>query len=45
MLAMRLMRLQRDGLSLAFFSTLTALATPRDVTLEHLRPVARSAAP
>jgi transcriptional regulator with XRE-family HTH domain len=31
------MRLQRDGLALAFFSTLTALATPRDVTLEHLR--------
>ena len=31
------MRLQRDGLALAFFSTLTALATPRDVTLEQLR--------
>jgi transcriptional regulator with XRE-family HTH domain len=31
------MRLERDGLALAFFSTLTMLATPRDVTLEELR--------
>ena len=31
------MRLERDGLTLAFFSTLTALATPGDVTLERLR--------
>jgi hypothetical protein len=31
------MRLQKNGLALAFFSTLTALATPRDVTLAHLR--------
>jgi len=31
------MRLQKDDLALTFFSTLTMLATPRDVTLEHLR--------
>jgi hypothetical protein len=31
------MRLQRGDLSLAFFSTLTMLATPRDVILEELR--------
>jgi len=31
------MRLKRDDLSLGFFSTLTMLATPRDVTLEQLR--------
>jgi len=31
------MRLQHGALSLAFFSTLTMLATPHDVTLEHLR--------
>jgi transcriptional regulator with XRE-family HTH domain len=31
------MRLKKDDLSLGFFSTLTMLATPRDVTLEHLR--------
>ena len=31
------MQLRRDDLSLAFFSTLTMLATPRDVTLEQLR--------
>jgi transcriptional regulator with XRE-family HTH domain len=31
------MRLRKDDLSLAFFSTLTTLATPRDVMLEHLR--------
>jgi transcriptional regulator with XRE-family HTH domain len=31
------MQLARDDLSLAFFSTLTMLATPRDVTLEQLR--------
>jgi transcriptional regulator with XRE-family HTH domain len=31
------MRLQKGDLRLAFFSTLTALATPRDVTLEQLR--------
>lgn len=31
------MRLQRDGLGLAFFSTLTMLATPRDLVLEQLR--------
>ena len=31
------MRLEKDGLALAFFSTLTALAKPRDVTLEELR--------
>jgi transcriptional regulator with XRE-family HTH domain len=31
------MRLRRGDLSLAFFSTLTALATPRDVMLEQLR--------
>jgi transcriptional regulator with XRE-family HTH domain len=31
------MRLKKDDLALAFFSTLTMLATPRDVTLEELR--------
>jgi transcriptional regulator with XRE-family HTH domain len=31
------MRLRRGALSLAFFSTLTTLATPRDVMLERLR--------
>jgi transcriptional regulator with XRE-family HTH domain len=31
------MRLQKDDVSLAFFTTLTMLATPRDVTLEQLR--------
>jgi hypothetical protein len=31
------MRLQKDDLSLAFFTTLTMLATPRDVTLDQLR--------
>ena len=31
------MRLKKDGLALAFFSTLTMLATPRDVTLAELR--------
>ena len=31
------MRLKKDGLALGFFSTLTMLATPRDVTLEQLR--------
>ena len=31
------MRLRKDGLTLAFFSTLTMLATPRDVALEQLR--------
>jgi hypothetical protein len=31
------MRLEKDDLRLAFFSTLTTLATPRDVTLEQLR--------
>jgi len=31
------MRLKKGDLSLAFFSTLTILATPRDVTLEQLR--------
>jgi hypothetical protein len=31
------MRLEKGPLRLAFFSTLTALATPRDVTLEQLR--------
>lgn len=31
------MRLKKDDLSLAFFSTLTTLATPRDVMLEQLR--------
>lgn len=31
------MRLKRDDVSLAFFSTLTMLATPRDVTLQELR--------
>ena len=31
------MRLQKDGVSLAFFSTLTMLATPRDLVLEQLR--------
>jgi transcriptional regulator with XRE-family HTH domain len=31
------MRLEKGDLRLAFFSTLTTLATPRDVTLEQLR--------
>jgi len=31
------MQLKKDDLSLAFFSTLTMLATPRDVMLEELR--------
>jgi hypothetical protein len=31
------MCLEKDGLSLSFFSTLTMLATPRDITLENLR--------
>jgi hypothetical protein len=31
------MRLERDDLRLAFFSTLTVLAIPCDVTLERLR--------
>ena len=31
------MRLKREDLALGFFSTLTMLATPRDVTLEQLR--------
>jgi len=31
------MRLRRDDVALAFFSTLTALAVPRDVVLEQLR--------
>ena len=31
------MRLAKGDLRLAFFSTLTTLATPRDVTLEQLR--------
>jgi transcriptional regulator with XRE-family HTH domain len=31
------MRLQRGDLSLAFFSTITTLATPQDVTLQQLR--------
>lgn len=31
------MRLQRDDLHLSFFSTLTMLATPRDLALEQLR--------
>jgi transcriptional regulator with XRE-family HTH domain len=31
------MRLKKDELRLAFFSTLTMLATPRDITLEQLR--------
>jgi len=31
------MRLKKDDLALAFFSTLTMLATPRDVTLAELR--------
>jgi transcriptional regulator with XRE-family HTH domain len=31
------MRLKKDDLSLAFFSTLTMLATPRDITLQRLR--------
>ena len=31
------MRLQKDDVALAFFSTLTMLASPHDVTLEHLR--------
>jgi transcriptional regulator with XRE-family HTH domain len=31
------MELRKDDLSMAFFSTLTTFATPRDVTLQHLR--------
>jgi MmyB-like transcription regulator ligand binding domain len=31
------MRLTRGDLSLAFFSTITTLATPQDVTLQRLR--------
>ena len=31
------MRLKKDDVSLAFFSTLTMLATPRDITLQQLR--------
>jgi hypothetical protein len=31
------MRLQKADVSFAFFSTLTALATPRDITLQQLR--------
>ena len=31
------MRLQRGDLRLAFFSTITVLATPQDVTLQQLR--------
>jgi hypothetical protein len=31
------MRLRRGDLALAFFSTLTTLALPRDAGLEHLR--------
>jgi transcriptional regulator with XRE-family HTH domain len=31
------LRLEKGGLRLAFFSTLTTLATPRDVTLEQIR--------
>lgn len=31
------MRLKRGDVSLAFFSTITTLATPQDVTLQHLR--------
>lgn len=31
------MRLERDDLSFSFFSTLTTLATPRDIVLEQLR--------
>jgi hypothetical protein len=31
------MRLERGDLSLAFFSTITTLATPQDVTLQQLR--------
>ena len=31
------MRLEKDDVSLAFFSTLTMLATPRDITLEQLK--------
>ena len=31
------MRLKRDDLSLAFFSTITTLATAQDVTLQALR--------
>jgi transcriptional regulator with XRE-family HTH domain len=31
------MRLKKDDLSLAFFSTLTMLATPRDIMLQQLR--------
>ena len=30
-------QLKRDDVSLAFFSTLTMLATPRDIMLEQLR--------
>ena len=31
------MRLKKDDFSVAFFSTLTTLATPRDITLEQLK--------
>jgi len=31
------MRLKKDDVSSRFFSTLTALATPRDITLQQLR--------
>src|SRR5882724_2414450 len=31
------MRLRKDGLSLAFFTTMTTLASPQDVTLAQLR--------
>ena len=31
------MRLKRGDLSLAFFSTITTLATPQDVTVQQLR--------
>jgi len=31
------MRLKKDDVSCAFFSTLTALATPRDIMLQQLR--------
>jgi len=31
------MRLRKDGLSLVFFTTMTTLASPQDVTLAQLR--------
>jgi len=31
------MKLRKDDLSLAFFSTITMFATPRDVTLQQLK--------